>query len=157
MEKIQLLGEYDCKIDAKGRMRIPTDLLKQLGEGGTHTFVINRGFEKNLMLYPKKVWDGIVEKLEKLNPYDPNNRRFIRFMYRGAQVLELDSQDRILIKKQLLDYASIKGTLNLFAHGDQIELWASDEYINQIEQPSPEMIELAGQVMAGVPKEKDEE
>jgi len=50
---VQLLGEYDCKIDAKGRLRMPSALLKQLGELESYKFVVNRGFEKCLMLYPE--------------------------------------------------------------------------------------------------------
>ena len=55
----KLIGEFDCKIDEKGRLKLPAPLLKQLGDGSSFTFVVNRGFENNLMMYPESVWDTI--------------------------------------------------------------------------------------------------
>lgn len=152
MKKIELLGEFDCKIDSKGRMRVPAQLLKQLGDanGGTHTFVVNRGLEKNLMLYPKTVWDKIIAKVSSLNQFDRNNRKFIRYMYRGAQMIELDSSDRILIKKQLLEFAGIEKDVILFAQGEQIEVWSKEEYLNDmLAEPNEDFISLAEKVMSG--------
>ena len=87
----QLIGEYECKIDAKGRMRVPSQLLKQLGGQGPHTFVINRGMEKCLMLYPKSTWDKISRKINKLNLYIKKNREFKRYFFRGATELSTHS------------------------------------------------------------------
>ena len=152
MKNIELLGEFECKIDAKGRMRVPAQLLKQLGDGGTHTFVVNRGLEKNLMLYPKKVWDQMIAKVSSLNQFDRNNRKFIRYMYRGAQHLELDSSDRILMKKQLLEFAGIEKEVILFAQGDQIEIWSKTEYLNDMMmEPNEDMVSLAEKVMRNKP------
>ena len=53
----QLRGEYECSVDAKGRLRLPSGLLRQFGGSGSLSFVVNRGFEKCIMLYPKEVWD----------------------------------------------------------------------------------------------------
>ncbi len=151
MNNIELLGEYECKIDAKGRMRVPADLLKQLsnGNGGTHTFVVNRGLEKNLMFYPKAVWDGIIKRVSSLNQFDKNHRKFIRYMYRGAQILELDSSDRVLIKKPLLEFAGIEKEVVLFAQGTQVEIWSKENYWNDAnEEPNEDMSTLAQQVMS---------
>ena len=52
----QILGEYPCKVDAKGRVRLPSALLKQLEDFGAYKFVVNRGYKKYLVLYPEKVW-----------------------------------------------------------------------------------------------------
>jgi MraZ protein len=75
----QLLGEYECKLDAKGRMRMPAQLIKQLSEGEEHLFVVNRGFEKHLMLYPKNVWDRISAEINQLSVYNRKNLAFIRY------------------------------------------------------------------------------
>ena len=158
MKKIELLGEFDSKIDTKGRMRVPAQLLKQLGDGdgGTHTFVVNRGLEKNLMLYPKSVWDKIIAKVSSLNQFDRNNRKFIRYMYRGAQIIELDSSDRILIKKPLLEFAGIEKEVMLFAQGDQIEVWSKQEYLNDmLLEPNEDFIALAEKVMRGKMDDED--
>lgn len=86
----QLLGEYECKIDAKGRMRMPSGLIAQLGEGEALSFVINRGFEQCLMLYPEPVWERITNEINQLNLYNKKNRNFVRYFYRGAQKVSMD-------------------------------------------------------------------
>ena len=93
------LGEFDCKLDAKGRMMIPSSLKKQLPEAEREGLVINRGFEKHLVIYTKKEWDNITEELSKLNAYEKKSRDFIRYFTRGATELSLDSANRILFPK----------------------------------------------------------
>ena len=98
----QLLGEFDCKLDAKGRLMVPASLKKQLPEAERDGLVINRGFEKHLVIYPKKVWDEIVADLSKLNQYEKKTREFIRFFTRGASELTLDASGRVLLPKSLI-------------------------------------------------------
>ncbi len=147
----QLLGEYECKIDAKGRMRLPAQLLKQLGEDSSSTFVMNRGLEKHLVLYPKKVWDKISAQVDALNAYDRNNRKFVRYFYRGAQQIRVDGADRILINKRLLDFAEIGKEVVLFAQGYQIEVWSKAAYEAMMdEEPGDDIISLAENVMSNI-------
>lgn len=147
MEIKQLLGEYECKIDAKGRMRMPSGLISQLGEGEKHSFVINRGFEKCLMLYPEAVWKEISEEVNALNLYNKKNRDFVRYFYRGAQELLQDSADRILIPKRLLEYAGIEKDLILSAYNGRIEIWAKDEYDTMLDQEPTDFSDLADDVL----------
>ncbi len=147
MEIKQLLGEYECKIDAKGRMRMPSGLISQLGEGEKHKFVINRGFEKCLMLYPEAVWQQISEEVNALNLYNKKNRDFVRYFYRGAQELLQDSADRILIPKRLLEYAGIEKDLILSAYNGRIEIWAKDEYDTMLDQEPTDFSDLADDVL----------
>ena len=147
MEIKQLLGEYECKIDAKGRMRMPSGLIGQLGEEEKLTFVINRGFEKCLMLYPEAVWKQISEEVNALNLYNKKNRDFVRYFYRGAQELITDSADRILIPKRLLEYAGIQKDLILSAYNGRIEIWAKDEYDNMLDQEPTDFSDLADDVL----------
>lgn len=147
MEIKQLLGEYECKIDAKGRMRMPSGLINQLGEGEKHKFVINRGFEKCLMLYPEAVWQEISEEVNALNLYNKKNRDFVRYFYRGAQELLQDSADRILIPKRLLEYAGIEKDLILSAYNGRIEIWAKDEYDTMLDQEPTDFSDLADDVL----------
>lgn len=125
---LQLLGEFECKIDAKYRLRLPAGLISQLNSPAPPTFVINRGFERCLMLYPLNIWDKISEEVNQLNLYNQQNRSFVRYFYRGAQKVTMDNADRILINKRLLDYAGIDKDVVLSAYNDRIEMWASDEY-----------------------------
>ncbi|MCB0571652.1 MAG: division/cell wall cluster transcriptional repressor MraZ [Phaeodactylibacter sp.] len=150
MNNPQLLGEYECKIDAKGRMRIPSGLIAQLGEGQAHNFVINRGFEKCLMVYPEVVWERISNEVNQLNLYNKKNRDFVRYFYRGAQKVSLDSADRILVSKRLLEYAGIQNDVILSAYNDRIEMWANDQYEQLIDEEPTDFSDLAEDVLGKV-------
>lgn len=143
----QLLGEYECKIDAKGRMRMPSGLINQLGEEGALNFVINRGFEKCLMLYPESVWDRITNEINELNLYNKKNRDFVRYFYRGAQKVSMDSADRILVSRRLLEYAGIEKQVILSAYNDRIEIWAQQEYEDLLEEEPADFSDLAEDVL----------
>ena len=154
----QLLGEYDCKLDAKGRVRMPSPLLKQLGEheeNDPYVFVVNRGIEDCLTLYPKEVWDIVSEEVNGLNTYVKKNRAFVRYFFRGATELSTDSSDRINLPQKLLDYAGItkeKREIVLFAHTNKIEIWAKDKYDGVLEEEPEDFSDLAEEVMGKVKK-----
>jgi MraZ protein len=146
----QLLGEYECKIDAKGRMRMPSGLIAQLGAGEASTFVLNRGFEKCLMLYPEVVWDKITNEINQLNLYNKKNRDFVRYFYRGAQKVALDSADRVLVSKRLLEYAGVDKEVILSAYSDRIEIWAKQEYELLLDEEPADFSDLAEDVLGKV-------
>lgn len=139
----RLTGEYDVKLDSKGRFRLPSQLIRQLGGSDNHLFVVNRGFEKHLTLYPKPVWDELTAKLDKLSLFKANQRRFVRYFYRGASEMALDSSDRILLPKGLQEYAGIEKEMVLFAYKDRIELWAKAEYGDMIDDEPDDFSEFA--------------
>ncbi|WP_291399261.1 division/cell wall cluster transcriptional repressor MraZ [Daejeonella sp.] len=141
------LGEFDCKLDAKGRMMIPSSLKKQLPEAEREGLVINRGFEKHLVIYTKKEWDSITEELSKLNAYEKKSRDFIRYFTRGATELSLDSANRILFPKALMEYAGITGEVVLSCVLNKIEVWAKDAYDNQLDSEPENFANLAEEVM----------
>lgn len=143
----QLLGEYDCKLDPKGRLRIPTGLITQLGEDGQQGFVINRGFEKCLVLYPRPLWDKISEEINELNLYNQQNREFARYFFRGAQEIALDGVDRILLSKRLMDYAGIDKDVILSAYSGRIEIWAKEIYDDMLDQEPADFANLANKVL----------
>ena len=145
----QLLGEYECKLDAKGRMRLPSGLIGQLGDSELHSFVINRGFEKCLVLYPEAVWDTISAQVGQLNQYNKKQREFQRYFYRGAQKLTLDNADRVLVSKRLCEYAGIEKDVILAAVNDRIEVWAKEEYDLLLENEPEDFSDLAQDVLGG--------
>ncbi|MBC7616280.1 MAG: division/cell wall cluster transcriptional repressor MraZ [Pedobacter sp.] len=149
---IQLLGEFDCKLDAKGRLMVPSSLKKQLPNVEKEGLVINRGFEKHLVIYPKKVWEGIVAELSKLNPYEKKTREFIRFFTRGATELNVDQTGRVLLPKSLLEFAGINGEVVLACQFDKIEVWSKTAYDNLLDNEPENFANLAEEVMGG--KEK---
>lgn len=151
---MQLIGEYPVALDDKGRMRLPTALLRQLeekpvGEGAGYEFVVNRGFEKCLTLYPKPVWDAITAKLSRLNRFNDRNRAFIRSFYLGAYPVMTDSADRILLQKPLMDYAGIGKEAVLVAMDDRIEIWSPDAHADVASMDSNAFADLANMVMGG--------
>ncbi|MFQ5446902.1 MAG: division/cell wall cluster transcriptional repressor MraZ [Saprospiraceae bacterium] len=143
----QLLGEYPCKIDAKGRLRLPSGLLDQLSGEERESFVINRGFENCLYLYPKKVWDYISVDVNKLNVYDKQSRQFQRFFYRGATLLKKDNADRLNLPNQLLQWAGIDGKAILAGVNDRIEIWSADAWDAQLNEEPDNFANIAQAVM----------
>ena len=141
------LGEFDCKLDAKGRMMIPSNLKKQLPEAEKDGLVINRGFEKNLVIYTRKEWDKIVEDLSKLNSYEKKTREFIRYFTRGASELMLDSSNRVLLPKSLQEYAGIGNDVVLSCQFNKIEVWAKDAYDAQLDNEPENFANLSEEVM----------
>lgn len=144
------LGEFDCKLDAKGRMMIPSGLKKQLPEAEREGLVVNRGFEKNLILYTKAEWNSKLEELNKLNQFEEKNRKFIRYFNRGAMELTLDAAGRVLFPKSLLDYAGINGEVVLACQLNKIEVWARDAYDAQLDDEPENFAKLAEEVMGGL-------
>ena len=142
-----LMGEYECKIDTKGRVMMPVALKKQIPTAAQNTFVINRGFEQCLVIYPKNEWDTISEELNKLNLFSKKNRDFFRYFMRGATQLELDTNGRFLIPKSLLTYAGIAQELVLFAFSNRIEVWNKATYETLLTDEPQDFANLAEEVM----------
>ena len=153
----QLTGEYECKIDAKGRVKLPTNLLKQLGTNGAYEFMVNRGFENHLMLYPKDVWEEKTKDISQLNIYIKKHRQAVRYFYRGATGITTDASDRILLPKSLIEYAGIQKELVLFAYQDMVEIWARDAYEAMISDEPEDFSDLAEEVFAGGRQGSDNE
>jgi MraZ protein len=144
---LNLRGEYDCTMDTKGRIRLPSGLLKKLGERSEYHFVLNKGFEKQLTLYPIEVWEATVKEFEKLNTYDANARQFLRLFHNGVADIEMDDQMRVLIPKRLADYAGLSKDIVLSAIGDKIEIWDAIEYEREMNSGSSQMANIAQTVL----------
>jgi len=148
-----LYGEYECKLDPKGRLKMPATLLKQLGGGSSYTFFVNRGFENNIVLYPERVWSDITQKIGELNYYNAQERQFLRYFFRGVKEIVTDNVDRILLGKNLLDYAGIKSDVVLFAFVDKIEVWDRDTYYEKLDERPEDFAFLADQIFGNRNKE----
>ncbi|MBY0245996.1 MAG: division/cell wall cluster transcriptional repressor MraZ [Sphingobacteriaceae bacterium] len=144
---LQLLGEFDCKLDAKGRMMVPSSLKKQLPNVEQEGLVVNRGFEKHLVIYPKKVWQEIVDELSKLNQYEKKTREFIRFFTRGATELTLDASGRVLLPKSLMEFAGVEGEVVLACQFNKIEVWSKAAYDALLDNEPENFANLAEEVM----------
>ena len=144
----RFLGEYESTLDAKGRFLLPAGFKKQLPETGGNTFVINRGFEKCLALYPTKSWEPIFERLSSLNNFDPKVREFRRYFLNGATEVEFDTAGRINLPNNLITHAGLTKDIVLVSAIDQIEIWDSKTYKQLFETVSPtHFSEMAAMVL----------
>lgn len=144
--KTNFFGEYECKLDEKGRLKLPSAILSQLGENTSRDFVANRGFEHCLYLFPKDVWSAKLSEVQGLNEYLPEVRQFKRYFYRGATAFTPDKASRILLPKILLDYAGIKKTVIITAVGEYLEIWNDEAYRNMINQEPEDISALAQKI-----------
>lgn len=144
------LGEFEATLDAKGRFLLPAGFKKQLPEEEASKFVINRGFEKCLALYPVKNWEPLFADISKLNDFDPKVREFRRYFLNGATFVEPDSAGRLLVPPNLKDHAGLEKDIVLVAAVNKIEIWDSNKYKQFFESFSPDAFSsLAKDVMAG--------
>lgn len=126
---ISLIGEYECKVDAKGRFMFPVNLRKQLEEVFDKGFVINRNLhQKCLVLYPINEWNKLNKKLSKLNRLIKANDVFVRKFTGGATTADADTTGRVLLPKPLVEYASITTDIKVLGSNNVIEIWDKKLY-----------------------------
>ena len=145
---IGFLGEYEATVDAKGRFLLPSAIRKKLPEDSPGHFVIYRGFEKCLSLFPIVNWNPIFEGLSKLNDFDPKVREFRRYFFNGATELDLDSAGRLLIPPNLREHASIDKDIVLVGSLKKIEIWDKTKYKEFFDSMTPQAFsQLAKEVI----------
>lgn len=121
------MGEYHHIIDEKGRLTIPSKIRYELGDG----FVITRGLDNCLSIYPKVEWNSIIEKY-KLLPQTKDVRNFMRIFLSGATTLEFDKQGRINIPSTLIEFANLTKECIIIGVNNRIEIWSQDNWNNFI-------------------------
>jgi MraZ protein len=132
---MSMLGEYEYKIDAKGRVPIPPKFRIKFSEG----IVLARGFDRCIHVYPPPVWDEIA-KLFSGTPIAPSKQRSLeRFIFGNAFSLEVDEQGRVLLPPKLRDYAGIKEAAVIVGANTRLEIWNKDAW----EQEQAEISEQA--------------
>ncbi len=144
------LGEFEATLDAKGRFLLPAGFKRQLPDEDGDRFVINRGFDKCLALFPLKTWEPLFAKVNGLNEFDPKQREFKRAFLNGATYVEPDTAGRILIPPNLKKYAELQKDLVLMATGDKMEIWDSNKYRQLFDALSSDALsELGRDVLGG--------
>ncbi len=151
LKMIGFLGEYEATLDTKGRFLLPAGLKKQLPQDANTQFVLNRGFEKCLTLYPLQSWEPIFSEISKLNDFDPKVREFRRYFLNGATQVELDGAGRMLLPKNLSEHAGIGADTKdivLVSAVNKIEIWEKSKYTQFFETFTPQAFsDLANEVM----------
>jgi MraZ protein len=151
-----LVGEFEVTLDSKGRFLFPSGLRKQLNPASKETFMLNKGFEDCLTLYPMNEWEKLSEKLGKLNLFKPENRMFQRLFHQGAKQVVLDSAGRVHIPITHITRVGLKKDVILIAYHDRIEIWDRQRYFEMIDSNMKDFAELADKVMGGIDHEKYE-
>lgn len=134
------MGEYQHSIDVKGRIIVPAKFREGLGE----SFVLTRGLDQCLFVYPMEEWKLLEEKLKKLPLTKKDARSFTRFFLSGASECEIDKQGRINIPQPLRAYAKLSKACTVIGVSNRVEIWDEmvwDAYVKESEQSFAEISE----------------
>lgn len=126
-------GTYKYSVDSKGRLNIPSKLRKQLTDDIKDHFVVMRGLDKCLFVYPINIWANVEAEFKKLSAYNSEHRQLERTIYANLSEVELDSQARISIPPDLREYAQIDSDVLIVGIRNRIEIWNPkiyEEYIS---------------------------
>ena len=152
-----IIGTYECKVDAKGRLLLPAPLKKQLVASLQEGFVLKRSvFQPCLELYPMAEWTVLMNKVNKLNRFVKKNNDFIRRFTAGVKVVEIDNLGRLLIPKDLVVFASVSKDIVLSSAVNIIEIWDKDLYEKSIDDATVDFADLAEDVMGTITDDNDE-
>ena len=149
---INLIGTYECKADAKGRVMFPSALKKQLQKVIGDGFVIKRSvFNQFLEIHPMADWNGVVGQVNKLNRFVKKNNDFIRSYMAGLKMVEVDGSGRVLIPKDLMSFAGLQKEIVLSSSVNMIEIWDKERYESSVAETLKDFGNLAEEVMGSQP------
>ncbi len=139
-------GSFNYTVDSKGRINIPAKMRKNLSPDANESFVITRGFENCIFVYPNDEWAKREVELSKLQQTNRDDRLFTRLLLQYATDVELDGQHRIVLTKELMEYAKISGDVLILGVFDRIEVWNPEEYTKYLEAQSKDYVTVAENV-----------
>lgn len=142
-------GKYDFSIDDKGRISLPAKLRKNVSPEAKDGFILTRGFETCIYLYPQNIWNKLEEDLDnRTSEFDENDRILIRTMMMYANDVVIDQQSRIPITPELLSFAKITKKVVIIGVLKKIEIWAAEEFEQYNERSGGKTYEqIASEVM----------
>jgi MraZ protein len=135
-------SEYECKLDVKGRIALPSRIKAQLPEG-EQELVIRRGFEQCLILYPMVEFKKVFSTISGLSEFSKENRDFQRSFLSGVVTVELDGSGRFLLPKNLLTYANLDKEVLLVGTGSKVEIWDPATYRKNLISDPGDLSKLA--------------
>jgi MraZ protein len=142
------LGSFKYSLDSKFRVSIPATMRKFLKPEANDTFVMTRGTTKCIVVYPMDHWKELVaSRLNKLNAFDPKDAQFLRMFLQEAAEDKLDSQSRLMIPKNLVEFADIKKEILILGVNQFIEFWNPENYDAYLKENSQPYDEIAKEVM----------
>jgi len=116
-------GSYEYSVDSKGRINIPARLRKYVSTEANDTFIVTRGYEQCLFVYPLDEWNRLEHSIRELSATNPKHRFFMRALLERATESQLDGQSRVTIPKELLQFAGIENDVLILGVLERIELW----------------------------------
>lgn len=133
------MGEYNHTIDAKGRLIVPAKFRETLGDN----FIVTKGLDGCLFVYPNDEWTRFEEKLKSLPLTNKNARQFTRFFLAGAAACEVDKQGRILLPQVLREFAGLEKDVVLVGVASRIEIWSKEHWDESMDTYDDDMDEVA--------------
>lgn len=136
-------GEYECNMDAKGRLLLPAKLKAKLPDCSKHEVVLSRGFEPCLIIYTKEEYDKVYQRVSSLSHFNLEHRKLQRNFFRGSIEVDLDNLGRFLIPKRMVQYASLSKETLIVGAGNVLEIWNPEVYDNYILDTPEDYSDLA--------------
>jgi MraZ protein len=140
-------GQFLYSVDAKGRVSIPLKLRKHVSPESNDTFIMAKGTDKCIDVYPLDQWNILEDKILKLNQFNPDHARFSRMFLQNVFDDTLDAQSRILIPQNLLNYAGITKEVLILGVSTKIELWNPSVYENYLSSSEETFVQIAARVI----------
>ncbi len=126
---MRFIGNFDAKVDEKGRVFVPSSFRKILQKNETDHLILRRDvFQKCLVLFPQEIWDEQVDAITaRTNMFDRQGRDALRRFVASAEPMTLDSGGRILLPRRYMEEANIHSEVRFIGVDNTIEIWSRQE------------------------------
>lgn len=138
-----ITGEFECKLDAKGRLVLPAKIKARLPETSGNQVVLMQGMEPCIVLYSVVEYRKTYARLAALNEFNQEYRKLQRNFFRRVAEVDLDGAGRLLVPKPLLKYANLEKEVVLVGVGNRVEIWSADNYKDYLMDDNDEFSDLA--------------
>ena len=138
-----LTGEYECKLDAKGRLVLPAKIKARLPETSGNQVVVMQGMEPCLVLYSLLEYKKIYSRIASLNEFNPEFRQLQRNFFRRVSEIDLDSAGRLLVPKSMIKYANLEKEVVLVGMGNRVDICNTGQYEDFLIEDNKTFSELA--------------
>ncbi len=150
---MELIGEFEVTLDAKGRFLLPALIRKRLPEDYGGEFIMARGEGSYLNLFPKISWTSIMEKdFAKVNQMNKDGADYLRAMLRGATPMEFDSAGRLLVPPGLKKHAGLEKEVVLQCVRDRVEIWDKQKLEEWQNGMTEEKLRQLSEIVNGGPR-----
>ncbi|OGU61047.1 MAG: hypothetical protein A2X64_10420 [Ignavibacteria bacterium GWF2_33_9] len=140
-----LSGSSEFVIDNKGRVKLPSRMLKVFSVGANDSIMIIIGINQRIWAYPMEQWEVVEQALKKLNPFNKKHRYFKMRFLKDTEEVTMDAQQRIILPKRLVELTNLKDKVKIVGSDDHIEFWIPEEFDEYMATISDEEYEEMGE------------